>query len=128
MKTAEERLAEAKLAERLARARWFDTFELMQTRTTPSTIADEAVEQIKETAGKAVTKAKDAVRERPGTVVAVASAIGLFLARKPIIRAVKKTLSQRKETRSATNTLSEKKHTSVGPRPDPTPKTIPEEV
>jgi ElaB/YqjD/DUF883 family membrane-anchored ribosome-binding protein len=128
MKTAEQRLSEARIEEKLARARWFDSVETAQARATPSNIADEAFEQVKEHAARAVAQVGDAVRQRPGTLVAAGAAIGLFLFRKPIAKAVTKSLRKRREKRAETRALANKKPKGVRPRPDPTPKQISEEV
>jgi hypothetical protein len=128
MKAAEERLAEARIEEKLARARWFDSVKAAQVRTTPSNIADEAIGQIREHAGRAAAKVGDAARKRPGTLIASGAAIGLFLFRKPIAGALLKRFRRRKETPIGAEALPAQKHTDIGPRPDPTPKTITEEV
>ncbi|MBC2777764.1 hypothetical protein [Parasphingopyxis marina] len=128
MKTAEQRLADAKIEERLARSRWFDSVETAQARATPANIADEAFEQVKEHAARAAAQMGNAVRKRPGTLIAAGTAIGLLLFRRPIAKAVTKTLRSHREKRAETRAQAAKKPKGVRPRPDPTPKQISEEV
>lgn len=97
MKNAEERLIEARQAERHARAQWFRSLDIAQERLAPNAIARTAIEQVKEGASDAVGKATAAARSRPGTMVAIGAALGLFLFRKPITSALRTRLSRKSE-------------------------------
>lgn len=98
MKNAIQRLAEARLDERLARARWFDTLDELQDRATPGGIADELMESIGEGISEAAGKAVNAAKDRPYTTAAAGLGVVLFMFRKPIYRAIGRKLSRRKET------------------------------
>ena len=88
MKSAERKLADARMEERIARARWFDTLDELQERATPGGIADEVWEGIVIGAGHAANKAVNAVRERPATATLAGSTLALFFLRRPIARFV----------------------------------------
>lgn len=105
MKDTLERLAEARLEERVARARWFDTLDELQGRTTPGGIADELIESIREGISEAADKAVNAAKERPYTAAATGLGVILFAFRKPIFRAVGRKLRRRKETDPRGETL-----------------------
>ena len=60
----------------------------MQERLRPANLAGEAWDGVKEKSANIADDAVDAVKQRPGTVSLVLGAIALFLARKPIARAV----------------------------------------
>lgn len=98
MKDAIERLAKARLDERLARARWFDTLDELQDRATPGGIADELLESIQEGISEVAGKAVNAAKERPFTTAAAGLLVALFAFRKPIIRSIGRKLGRRKET------------------------------
>lgn len=98
MKDAISRLAKARLEERLARARWFDTLDELQDRATPGGIADELIESLQEGLSEAAGKAVNAAKQRPYTTAAAGFAVLLFALRKPIFRSIGRRWSRRKET------------------------------
>ncbi len=123
MKSAKQRLADAHLEERLARARWFNAFETFEARATPANLVDDALGHLKEQAGRTASKAADAVRSRPGTMLAVGSAIGLFLFRKPLWNALAARFSDADdETNAPDEALSQQDYSAAGPKPDPVPE------
>lgn len=109
MKTAEERLYEARRAEREARANWFRSLGIAQARLAPDAIAKDAIGQIKDGASEAVDKVTGAARRRPGTIVAVGAAIGLLLLRKPIASALRGKFSKKEATGEDFRSLPEQR-------------------
>lgn len=99
------RLAEARIDERMARARWFDTLDELQDRATPGGIADELMANIQEGVSQAAGKAVNAAKERPYTTAAAGLAVVLFALRKPIFRSIGRKWRSRKETRRQGETL-----------------------
>ena len=69
-----------------ARGRLMATIEQIQQRVAPSTLMDEAIEQVKTRSTELAQSAGKVVRERPATVAATAAGIGLLLAAKPLSR------------------------------------------
>jgi ElaB/YqjD/DUF883 family membrane-anchored ribosome-binding protein len=129
MKSAAERLDEARRAERAARERWFGTLNTAQARFAPNAVAKDAMDQFRESASEAADKVTGAVRKRPGTIVAVGAAIGLFLFRKPIASAVRTQIARRKEAKRSVRPRADETKAGSGPIADPTPKsTLTEEV
>ncbi|RED15537.1 hypothetical protein [Parasphingopyxis lamellibrachiae] len=129
MKSAADRLHEARRAEREARARWLGTLSTAQARFAPDAIAKDAMEQVRESAGEAADKLSGAVRKRPGTIAAVGAAIGLFLFRKPIAAAVRTRIDRRKKAKAGIRSLTKERQSGQGPIADPTPKSaLTEEV
>lgn len=96
--SARDRLNEARKAEREARTNWLRSLDIAQARFAPNAIAENAVSQIKETAGKAARKVSGKARKRPGMLIAAGAALGLILFRKPIASAIQARISKRKET------------------------------
>jgi len=83
-------IATARSKRDAAKARMFSTLDETKNRLSPSTLAEHAVDGIKD---KANTLAADGVavaRERPGAVAAAASAMFLFLIRRPLVGLFKK--------------------------------------
>jgi ElaB/YqjD/DUF883 family membrane-anchored ribosome-binding protein len=69
-----------------ARGRLMATVEQIQQRIAPSTLMDEALEQVKTRSSELAQSAGKVVRDRPATVAATAAGIGLLLAAKPLSR------------------------------------------
>ena len=69
-----------------ARGRLMATIEQIQQRIAPSSLMDEAIEQVKTRSSELAQSAGQVVRERPATVAATAAGIGLLLAAKPLSR------------------------------------------
>lgn len=129
MKNAADRLIEARRAERAARTHWFGALDTAQARFAPNAIAKDALDQFKDSANEAAEAVTDAVRKRPGAIVAVGAAVGLFLFRKPIASAFRSRMARRKETKRRRQPLVKQKQSGTGPIADPTPKTtLTEEV
>ena len=129
MKSAAERLDEARRAERAARARWLGSLNTAQARFAPNAVAKDAMEQFRGSASEAADKVSGAVRKRPGAIVAVGAAIGLFLFRKPIASAVRTQIARRKEAKRSVRPRADETKAGSGPIADPTPKsTLTEEV
>jgi len=83
--THDPTIAAARSQRDAAKARMFATLDETKNRLSPSTLAEHAVDGIKD---KANTLAADGVavaRERPGAVAATASAVFLFLIRRPLV-------------------------------------------
>lgn len=129
MKSAANRLREARRAEREARARWLGTLGTAQTRFAPDAIAKDAIGQVRDSAGEAAGKITTAVRNRPGTIAAIGAALGLFLFRKPIAAAVRTRLNRRTNAKSNVRSPEKERRPGRGPVADPTPKSaLTEEV
>jgi hypothetical protein len=90
-------IEQAQRAARLARARFEATLAATQDRLRPANLANEAWDGVKEKSANIAGDAVDAVKQRPGTVGAVLGAIALFLARKPVARAVGGAISRVRE-------------------------------
>lgn len=69
-----------------ARGRLMATIEQVQQKIAPSTLVDEALEQVKTRSTDLARSTGQLVRERPATVAAAAAGIGLLLAAKPLSR------------------------------------------
>ncbi|MDH7637601.1 DUF3618 domain-containing protein [Sphingomonas oryzagri] len=67
-----------------ARGRLMATIEQIQQKIAPSTLMDEALEQVKTRSAELARSTSQVVRERPATVAATAAGIGLLLAAKPL--------------------------------------------
>jgi ElaB/YqjD/DUF883 family membrane-anchored ribosome-binding protein len=67
-----------------ARGRLMATIEQIQQKIAPSTLMDEALEQVKTRSAEFARSTSQVVRERPATVAATAAGIGLLLAAKPL--------------------------------------------
>ncbi|MGE0178838.1 MAG: hypothetical protein AB7O91_03335 [Sphingomonas sp.] len=78
----------AQRAARLARARFDATLGEVQERLRPANLAGEAWDGVKEKSANLADDAVDAVKARPGMVSLALGAVALFVARKPIGRAV----------------------------------------
>ena len=69
-----------------ARGRLMATIEEIQQRIAPSTLMDEAIEQVKTRSADLANSAGQVVRERPATVAATVAGLGLLVAAKPLSR------------------------------------------
>ncbi|PXA87068.1 hypothetical protein DMC47_33140 [Nostoc sp. 3335mG] len=67
-----------------ARGRLMATIEQIQQRIAPSTLMDEAIEQVKTRSTELAHSAGKVVRDRPATVAATAAGLGLLLAARPL--------------------------------------------
>ena len=81
-------IEQAQRAARLARARFEATLEQVQDRLRPANLAGEAWDGVKEKGTKLADDAVEAVKKRPGMVSLALGTIALFVARKPIGRAM----------------------------------------
>lgn len=73
-----------------ARLRFQSTLDTFQHRLSPTTLRDEAVETVRETAVSAARTGAETVRNNPGKIAAGIGLVGLLLARKPIARAIRR--------------------------------------
>ncbi len=129
MRKAQQRLLEAHRASQAAQTRFMTTLDTAKVEFRPANMAGNAVQNAKNKVGNAATKTRNAITSRPGTIVAVGAAIGLFLFRKPIASAVRTRIARRNETNSRRQPLAAQKQSGAGPIADPTPKsTLTEEV
>lgn len=88
------RIAVAQASADLARARLAMTVGELQRRASPSSIAHDVTETIKQRGTTITLDAVAGVRQRPATVAVVAaSAIGLWLAHAPIARFARRATS-----------------------------------
>jgi ElaB/YqjD/DUF883 family membrane-anchored ribosome-binding protein len=83
----------AKREAEAARRRLDSTLVALQQRLHPKTLATEAWDGVKEKSNDLAEGAMDAVKQRPGAVSLAVGAAFLFLARKPLGRAVGKVFS-----------------------------------
>jgi ElaB/YqjD/DUF883 family membrane-anchored ribosome-binding protein len=97
--------AQARIDE--ARARFLGTLGEVQTRLSPSNLAQDAVESAAQSVASAVRKGTDAVRSRPLAVAGAAGAIGLVLARGWIADILKG--RKRRETPAPADSLKPKR-------------------
>lgn len=81
-------IEQAKRSAREARRRFELTLGEVQGRFSPGNLAGEAWDGVKEKGADLADGALDAVKKRPAAVSAVLGAFALFLARKPLTRAV----------------------------------------
>jgi hypothetical protein len=91
-----EALQQAKSDAVAARARFFDTLGEAQQRLKPGNLASEAWTGVKSKSAQAAGNAVAAAKKRPGTVALVLGGLALFLARKPLGRAVGGAVSRRR--------------------------------
>lgn len=120
MNDAERNLAQARVEERVARARWFESLAEVQSRLAPSQLASDAWNGITDTASNVADKTVVAVKRRPAAMAAVGSAIGLFLLRRPIASAVRRWRSDDEETGPDARTLNDRGAAMPSLRPQPT--------
>ena len=88
-----EAIEAAKREAEAARRRLDSTMVALQQRLHPKTLANEAWDGVKEKSNDLAEGAMDAVKQRPGAVSLAVGAAFLFLARKPLGRAVVKVFS-----------------------------------
>ena len=88
-----ETIEAAKREAEAARRRLDSTLVALQQRLHPKTLANEAWDGVKEKSNDLAEGAMDAVKQRPGAVSLAVGAAFLFLARKPLGRAVGKVFS-----------------------------------
>lgn len=81
-----------------ARGRLMATVEEIQQRIAPSTLMDEAIEQVKTRSAEFAQSAGQAVRDRPATVAATVAGLGLLVAAKPLSRLFGKRKAETHET------------------------------
>lgn len=89
MKSADARLAQAKYEAEQARRLLASTAGELQHRLHPSTIAHNAWDGVRERSGEIAEDAIHAVKERPVKASGVVAAVALFLAREPILSAIR---------------------------------------
>jgi len=129
MKKARQRLLEAHRTSQDAEARFKSTLGTAKVEFRPANIAGTAVQNAKSKVSDVATKTSRAITSRPGTIVAVGAAIGLYLFRKPIASAVRTQIARRKEAKRHATPLADENTSGKGPIADPTPKsTLTEEV
>lgn len=92
-----ETIEAAKREAEAARRRLDSTLVALQQRLHPKTLATEAWDGVKEKSNDLAEGAMDAVKQRPGAVSIAVGAAVLFLARKPLGRAVGKAFSRGEE-------------------------------
>jgi ElaB/YqjD/DUF883 family membrane-anchored ribosome-binding protein len=92
-----ETIEAAKRDAEAARRRLDSTLVALQQRLHPKTLANEAWDGVKEKSNDLAEGAMDAVKQRPGAVSLAVGAAFLFLARKPLGRAVGKVFSNGEE-------------------------------
>jgi ElaB/YqjD/DUF883 family membrane-anchored ribosome-binding protein len=80
-----------------ARRKLDSTLVALQQRLHPKTLANDAWDGVKEKSNDLAEGAMDAVKQRPGAVSLAVGAAFLFLARKPLGRAVGKVFSNGEE-------------------------------
>lgn len=77
-------LVAARIAAQRAREQLMQSAQALQSRLSPKVLARGAWEGAKEKGATLADKSVDAVRERPLAAAGIATAIALFLARKPL--------------------------------------------
>jgi len=122
--SARDRLEKARETEREARANWFRSLEIVQSRFAPNSIAKDAVDQIKDGASSTVDKITESARKRPGTIFAVGAAVGLLVFRRSITLAVRSKFSKHMATQNDFRSLPEQRLTRPAEDEDRVPVTI----
>lgn len=84
----ESEVARAEERSERARGRLTDTLLTLRHRLMPKVLARNLVDAISEKSADAAKAGADAVKARPGVVAGVTALAALFLARKPISRAI----------------------------------------
>lgn len=84
----DESIARAQARSNRARAQLGDALAALRDRLLPRTIARNLVQAGKDKATDTVHAGTDAVKARPGLALGAAAVAALFLARKPIARAI----------------------------------------
>lgn len=97
-----ETLQQAKSDAIIARARFFDTLGEAQERLRPGNLANEAWTGVKSKSAEAAGNAVAAAKKRPGMAALMVGGLALFLARKPVGRAVGGLVSRRRRKRNET--------------------------
>lgn len=121
MKKARLRLLEAHHDAQHAETRFKATLGTAKVEFRPANIAGNAVQNAKDRVSDAAAKTRPPITSRPGAIVAVGSAIGLFLFQ-PIAATIQKLLERRKNAQAPVQTEVAKKTKGAGPKPDPTPQ------
>ena len=98
-----EALQQAKSDAMAARAQFFDTLGEAQKRLKPGNLANEAWTGVKSKSAEAAGNAVAAVKKRPGTMALVLGGLALFLARRPVGRAVSGAVSRRRQRKRGGN-------------------------
>lgn len=99
--TADRGVEAARIAADAARERLMATAGELQERLRPRALARDAWEGAKIKGADLAEEAVDAVKARPLAATGIAAAIGLFLAREPIIEAAGKLLDNMDDKRAA---------------------------
>jgi len=129
MRKARQRLLDAHRTSQDAEARFKTTLDTAKVEFRPANMAGTAAKNAKNKVSDVATKTRQAVTSRPGAIVAVGAAIGLYLFRKPIASAVRTQIAQRKEAKRSVRPFADAGKSGKGPIADPTPKsTLTEEV
>ena len=101
-----DEIRRAKLEAELARQRLTATVGLLQSKLSPTNIATNAWEGVKEKSADMADDAVQAVKSRPYAVSAALGAFTLFLARQPIRSAFSRLFSRRPDEDLVTTDLS----------------------
>lgn len=88
MGRSEERLARAELHADRARNRLVADLLALKNRLMPARLFGDLFRKAKASSADAAEAGVDAVKARPGLTIGIAALAGLFLARKPIARAI----------------------------------------
>lgn len=95
----------AKAEVTVARARLIGTIEEIHARLAPANLLEEALGEARTRSAALARYAGEEARKRPVTVAAVAIAIGLLIARKPVMALLTKLLRRGEETPEADRQL-----------------------
>lgn len=85
---SEADIEQARLRAADAKARFSEALAALKTRLLPRTIARHLVDTTKEKASDAAEASVEAIKAKPAVAVGAAALIALFLARKPLKRAI----------------------------------------
>ena len=83
-------LEAAELRRTEAKARLRDTVETLQGRLAPKVVVRDAIQTVSDTGSRAIERGTDTARRHPGKIIAAATLIGAFLARKRIARLIRR--------------------------------------
>lgn len=110
-----EAIEAAKREADAARRRLDSTLVALQQRLHPKTLANEAWDGVKEKSNDLAEGALDAVKQRPGAVSLAVGAAVLFLARKPLTRAVGRAFTKADEDDGRITTTVETDNENYNP-------------
>jgi hypothetical protein len=88
-------LDEAEVDLTIAKARLAGTFDDIKRRLTPTNLLDEAISSAKTKSADLAESAGEVIRDRPAAAAAGVTGVVLLIARRPIVRLIRKLFSRK---------------------------------